>query len=168
MNLIILGAGGYGQTVADVAEQSGLYEEVLFLDDKSKLENVVGKCDDYNKYKDCHIYPAFGNNEMRLYWVKKLEIEGFSVPTLKHPSAYISPKSILEQGCIVLPHAIINTNCKIDKGCIINCGAIIDHGCFIDEGCHICLGAIVKAENRITKYSKIEAGEVIQARTYPV
>ena len=33
MKLIILGAGGYGQTIADVAEQLGY--EVSFLDDNS-------------------------------------------------------------------------------------------------------------------------------------
>jgi len=168
MKLIILGAGGYGQTVADIAEQSGLYEKILFLDDNSTAENVVGKCNDYKDYKDFSIYPAFGNNEMRSSWIEKLETEGFSVPTLIHPSAYISPKSMVEQGCVILPHAVINTRCKISKGCIINCSAIIDHGCIIEEGCHICLGAIIKAENRIAKNTKIEAGEVIQARTFLV
>ena len=168
MNLIILGAGGYGQTVADIAEQSGLFEHVLFLDDNSTSENVIGKCSDYKNFKDFNIYPAFGNNEMRLSWIEKLDAEGFSVPTLMHPSAYISPKSVIDHGCVILPHAVINTNCKIEKGCIINCSAIIDHGCVIEHGCHICLGAIVKAENRITRYTKIEAGEVVQARTFPV
>lgn len=56
----------------------------------------------------------------------------------------------------------------IHRGCVINLGAIIDHGCIIEEGCHICLGAIVKGENRIKRLTKIEAGEVIQARKWPV
>ena len=55
MKLIILGAGGYGQTVADVAEQSGEYEEIHFLDDNSTADNVIGKCEDFVKYKDCLI-----------------------------------------------------------------------------------------------------------------
>ena len=37
-----------------------------------------------------------------------------------------------------------------------------------EQGCHICLGAIVKGENRIAALSKIEAGEVVQLRQYPV
>lgn len=40
--------------------------------------------------------------------------------------------------------------------------------CVIEEGVHICLGAIVKAENRISKCMKIEAGTVIENRTYPL
>ena len=31
--LMILGAGGYGKTVADVAAQLGCYEQIVFLDD---------------------------------------------------------------------------------------------------------------------------------------
>ena len=42
MKLVIIGAGGYGQTVCDVAEQSGKYEEIVFLDDNKIAENVVG------------------------------------------------------------------------------------------------------------------------------
>lgn len=168
MKLIILGAGGYGQTVADVAEQFGDYEEIYFLDDNSKADNVIGKCEDFVKYKDCAIYPAFGNNQIRLEWIEKLLAEGISVPTIIHNSAYTSPKSNIGVGCVVLPQAVINTNCTIGKGCIINCNATIDHGCVIEDGVHICLGAIVKAENRIAKYTKIEAGEVVQARTFPV
>mgnify|MGYP004528608947 CR=1 FL=1 len=168
MKLIILGAGGYGQTVADIAEQSGDYEEIHFLDDNSKADNVIGKCEDFVKYKDCAIYPAFGNNSLRIEWIDKLMVEDISVPTLIHKSAYISAKANIGYGTVVLPHSIINTNCKIGNGCIINCNSTIDHGCIIEDGVHICLGAIVKAENKIEKNTKIEAGEVIQARTFPV
>lgn len=47
MQLIILGAGGYGRTVADIARQSGRYSEIHFLDDNSTDTLVIGKCADY-------------------------------------------------------------------------------------------------------------------------
>lgn len=166
--LIILGAGGYGHTVADIAEQSCLYETIVFLDDFSNSDDVIGKCDIYKQYKESHIYPAFGNNKIRLTWIERLEKEGFTIPILIHKTAYVSPKTKLGNGTIVLPHAIINTNCVIEKGCIINCGAIIDHGCIIEQGCHICLGAIIKAENRIKQLTKVEANVVIHARLFSV
>lgn len=168
MKLIILGVGGYGQTVADIAEQSEEYEKIYFLDDSPIADNVIGKCDDYAKYKDSAIYPAFGDNSLRLAWIGELLTEGFIVPSIIHKSAYISPKSTIGSGTVILPHSVINTNCQIGKGCIINCNSTIDHGCVIEDGVHICLGAIVKAENRIAKYTKIEAGEVVQSRTFPV
>ena len=168
MRLVILGAGGYGQTVADVASQLNRYDEILFLDDNATI--AVGKCQEYVQYIDSNteIYPAFGNNESRLRWIRCMLEDGATVPTLIHPTAYVSPKASVECGNVILPHAIVNTSCHLGKGCIINCGAIIDHGCVIEDGVHICLGAIVKGDNRIKTCTKIEAGEVIQARIYPV
>ena len=170
MRLIILGAGGYGRTVADVAAQTGMYESILFLDDNSLSEDVIGKCSDYSAYADENtiFYPAFGNNEGRVSWLNRLIENGCKIATLVHPTAYVSPTVHIAEGVAVLPHAIVNTGCKVKAGCIINCGTIIDHGCVLEEGVHVCLGAIVKAENRIPRCMKIEAGEIVANRTYPV
>ena len=162
--LIILGAGGYGQTVADVAEQLGY--DVVFLDDNS--DKAIDVCANYEKYKDDYIdfYPAFGNNEGRVAWLNRLSASGCTTPTLIHPTAYVSPKATIQDGTVVLPKAIVNTGTVIKHGCIINCGAIIDHGCTLEDGVHVCLGAIVKAENHIPACVKVEAGTVINNREY--
>lgn len=128
----------------------------------------MGKCCDYAKFKNDEIYPAFGNNTARLKWMNRLISEGYKVPTIIHSTAYISPRASVDIGTVVLPKSIINTDTRVGKGCIINCGAIIDHGCIIEDGCHICLGAIIKGENRISSCTKIEAGEVIAMREYPI
>jgi UDP-N-acetylbacillosamine N-acetyltransferase len=114
------------------------------------------------------LIPAFGNNEFRLSWCEKIIAAGGTLATLIHPTAYISPLSSIAHGTVILPHAIINTNVVVEKGCIINLGAIVDHDCIIEEGVHLCLGCIVKGENRVERLSKIEAGEVIPARQWPV
>ena len=170
MQLIILGAGGYGRTVADVAAQTGAYSEIFFLDDNSTAPDVLGKCAEFVRFRDGQtaFYPAFGNNESRLAWLSRLREAGCAIPTIIHPTAYVSPTAQIESGTAVLPHAVVNTNCTVKSGCIVNCGAIVDHGCVLEEGVHVCLGAIVKAENRIPRCLKIEAGEVVQNRAYPL
>lgn len=169
MRLVILGAGGYGQTVADLARQSGIYDTILFLDDNASGPDVAGKCGDYLQFADenTQMYPAFGNNEMRLIWMKRLAQAGIPLLTLVHASAYVSPTVQIEPGCMILPKAVVNTGCQVKCGCIINLGAVIDHGCILEEGVHVCLGAIVKAENRIPACSKVEAGQIIQNHTFP-
>lgn len=174
--LVILGAGGYGRTVADVARQSGRYDSVLFLDDHAVGENIMGPCADYTNfsaYNDFNgmvteMYPAFGDNKSRLVWLDKLKEAGLPVATIVHPTAYVSPTAQVGVGCVILPGAIVNTACRVERGCIVNCGAIVDHGCVLEEGVHVCLGAIVKAENRIPAGMKIEAGQVVENRTYPL
>lgn len=168
--LVILGAGGYGRTVADVATQSGDFSNIRFLDDSSTAGDILGKCADYPKFidSDTVFCPAFGNNKVRMDWLCRLEASGCALLTLVHATAYVSPTATIGQGTVVLPHAVVNTGVKIGKGCLINCGAIVDHGCVIEDGVHLCLGSIVKAENRIAALQKIEAGEVIETRSFPV
>ena len=170
MRLIILGVGGYGRTVADVAAQTGAYDEIHFLDDNAQAEDVIGKCADFSAHADENtiFYPAFGNNEGRVSWLKRLSEKGCKIAVIVHPTAYVSPTACMAEGNVILPHAVVNTGCEIKAGCIVNCGAIVDHGCVLEEGVHVCLGAIVKAENRIPRLMKIEAGQVIENRTYPV
>ena len=156
--LIILGAGGYGLTVTDVAHQLNYSTTVL---DDADPDHPLSSFQSYIDSSTSFI-PAFCNNAFRVEWINRIEESGGQLATLIHPTAYISPTATINPGTVVLPHAIINIDVVIDRGCIINLGAIVDHGCILEEGVHICLGAIVKGENRIEKCSKIEAGEVVE------
>ena len=166
MRLVILGAGGYGRNIVDLVEQSGRYTEIRFLDDFNR--GAIGNCEDFQKFAgaDTEFYPAFGNNALRMDWLKKLIACGCTVASIVHPTAYVSPKTAIGRGVAILPRAIVNTGTVIGDGCIVNCGSIVDHDCVLGEGIHVCLGAIVKAENHIPALEKIEAGQVIANRTY--
>ena len=148
---------------------SGAVYQLVFANPLA-APDVMGVCCDFAQMIDdkTAFYPAFGNNETRMSWLHRLMESGCNVPTIIHPTAYVSPTARVMPGTVALPYAIVNTGCEIKAGCIVNCGAIIDHGCVLEEGVHVCLGAIVKAENRIPRCMKIEAGEVVQNRTYPL
>lgn len=158
-NLIVMGAGGYARTVADIAEQLG-YRVLAMLDDRD-IHQPLCSFTDYLS-DDVLFIPAFGNNEFRLQWCQRITSAGGKLATLIHPSAYVSPKATVGTGVVILPHAVINTGTIIGDGCIINLSAIVDHDCIIENGCHICLGAIVKGENRVRYCTKVEAGKVIE------
>lgn len=168
--IIFLGAGGFAQTLADILQQDKIYDEILFLDDTKIGENIIGKCDEFIKFKNenTDMYPAFGNNEIRKKWFNKLQQQNINVPTIIHSSAYISPMAKVEKGVVVLPKAIINTNCLIKQGCIVNCGAIIDHDNILEDFVHVCIGVMIKAGNNIPSSLKIEAGQVIMNGQYPL
>ena len=169
--LLILGAGGYGRTVEDIARQLGCYQKIAFLDDgKAGTPGVLGNCEDFLQFADdsTEMYPAFGNNEVRLAWLQRFEEHGIRVPVIVHPSAYVSPQATLYSGVTVLPKAVINTGTVVHNGAIINIGVLIDHDCIIEAGCHLAPGVIVKAENRIPTLMKLEAGTVIENRQYPL
>ena len=168
--LLILGAGGYGKTVADLAQQLGCYQKIAFLDDGKSGPGILGSCGEYWQFCDenTEVYPAFGNNAVRMKWLEQLQEEGIMLPTLVHPRAYVSPTAKLGEGTVVLPMAVVNTGVTVGNGCIINIGALIDHDSVIEDGCHLAPGAIVKAENRIPGMEKIDSGTVIENRQYPL
>lgn len=166
--LIILGSGGYGRVVADVAEQLGKYESIRFLDDNDTRNDILGKCADYADFADenTEFYPAFGNNDLRMKWIDEILEKGLNIATIIHPTAYISPTVTIDVGTVILPKAAINSYTQIGKGVLVNMGALIDHNCALGDGCHICLGAMIKADNHIPAGLKIEAGQVVENRTY--
>lgn len=169
MRLIILGSGGHGKVVADIAEQIGKYDEIFFLDDAiDDNPQILGKCEEFEKYNtpDIEMYPAFGNNLRRIMWEKKIEYAGIKLAKIIHPLAYVSPKAEIADGCVIMPFAVINTGTVLRQACIINIGALVDHDCVLDEGCHIAPGAIVKGENNLPKGTKVDSGEVIALQLY--
>ena len=162
--LVILGAGGYGRTVQDVAEQLGYTCTVL---DDADPSHPLSSFTDFIR-EGVEYIPAFGNNEFRLSWCDRITQAGGQLATLIHPTAYVSPKASIESGTVVLPHAVVNTDVVVKRGGIINLGAMIDHGCMIEEGVHVCLGAVVKGENHLPRCVKIEAGQIVERGEYPL
>ena len=163
--LVILGAGGYANTVKDVAEQLG-YEIVAMLDDK-----LPGfELDTYTRYiaDNVEFAVAFGNNEFRLSWITKLTSSGAQLATLIHPSAYVSPKASVAPGTVVMPGSVVNTGCHLHTGCIVNIGSLVDHDCVLMDGVHLAPGCVVKGENRIPRGCKIESGVVVERGQFPL
>lgn len=186
MRLIIIGAGGHGQAVCEVAGALQKYntrdenKNIIFLDDRYRdvanreqkygtvVYKIVGMCDEYWKYinQDTEFYPAFGDNKIRLEWEERIAKAGGKLATIIHPTAYIAKSVVIKSGTVIFPKAMINTGCMVGSACIINMGAIVDHGCVLDDACHINSGAIVMAENYVPKYTKVDGGEVIEIRKW--
>lgn len=158
-SLLIIGAGGHGQVVAEVAVDCG-YSEIAFIDDTS--DRAIGKISEIEKFKEKYtdLFIGIGNNRLREQLFEWAEEMGFCIPILVHPTAYISRTAVIEKGIIVEPMAIVNARSVIRKGTIVSIGAVIDHDVEIGKYSHINAGAIIKAGTEIDDYTKIDAGEV--------
>lgn len=165
-NLLILGAGGMGHMIYEMVGEFGGYDKVSFLDDAKKESAVVGKLVDYQDFRgeyDCAI-AAFGDNKLRVSWIEKLIACGYTVPSVIHPSAVVSPSVEIGVGCFVLPRAVINTRAKLEMGCLVNSGAVVDHDAVLEKGCHISLGSVIRAYCQIAACRKVADGKVVYAR----
>ena len=159
MNLLILGAGEYGQLVKELARNK--FTTIDFLDDNSPV--AIGKLEDYkklrNKYQNAVV--AIGNNEVRAQWIDRLEEAGYDLPIILSDRAYISPSAVIESGCIVEPMAAINSNTKVEKGSIISSGAVVNHNAIVHKCCHIDCNAIVGADAVVPEKMNLNYGQVI-------
>lgn len=165
-NILILGAGGHGKVVREVAlsivdDYIPRYSKVDFLDDYA--DEAIGKIQDLKDYVEIYdeVFCGIGNNSVRKDLLKKAEKLGYEIPILIHPTAYISASAIIGKGTVVEPKAIVNTNSIIGKGSIISVGAIVDHDVIIEKYVHVNAGAICKAGSKIEEGRKLEAGEVV-------
>ena len=163
-NLLILGAGGFGKTIAEMAVESREYDRISFLDDNSADPRVLGRLEEYPRF--AHGYQkalvAIGDNRLRLELIEKLRKAGYQLPAFVFRPAYLSPSAQLGEGCLILPGAVVNTGARLGRGVLVNCGAVIDHEAQVGDGAHICLNAVVKAAARVEVCCKIEAGQVVE------
>lgn len=157
--LLILGAGGHGKVVSEIAQLMKQWEEIAFLDDREDISEVlgipiVGKLADLSALRSEYEYAfvAIGSNTARLKWTEKLSHHDFKIPTLIHPSSTVSAKSFIEEGTVIMAGAVINPDTKIGRSCIINTASTIDHDCILQEGVHtspgVHLGGTVKVGKR--------------------
>ena len=120
-NLIILGAGGHGRVVADIARLMSCYREIVFLDDKPPADGFPyrygGTCDAFRLYLENNDFViGIGNAVIRHRFQNDIEEAGGHIATLIHPSAVISPDVEIGRGTVVMAGAIVNTGTRIGKG----------------------------------------------------
>lgn len=103
--LILLGAGGQGRVVADIALHTGLYSEIGFLDDDQGVADtglpfpLLGSFSEYGKWLgEADFAVAIGNNAVRETVQDRLTAAGASLATLIHPRAFVASRVTLGAG----------------------------------------------------------------------
>jgi UDP-perosamine 4-acetyltransferase len=174
--LLVLGGGGHGKVVADIARACG-YRLVGFADaDPAKLDSVVEPggvrvvvLQDEVLTAARHGEPlpqgagavalAVGDNRVRLDLAKTLAQA--HLPVLAHPTAVISPSARIARGTVVFPLTAVNADARIGAAVIVNTAAVVEHDCVIGDGVHISPGAVLAGGVRVGERSWIGAGATV-------
>lgn len=143
--LKIVGCGGHGRVVADIAR--ALNEPISgFLDDNvaaapgnlcvegpilALLPLLVGSH---------RFVVGIGDAEARRRIVNLVLSIGGELTTLIHPNAVIAPDVTIGAGTVVMAGAIVNTGTQIGCFAVINTGAIIDHDNTIEDNVQVAPG----------------------------
>lgn len=163
---MIIGAGGHGKVIADIAACMG-YKDIGFLDDTKEKSTCLGypvmdKIDARKNYvNNTEFFVAIGNAEARKKILENLLNENLSIATLIHPRAVIANSVLIEKGTVVMAGAVINPNSRIGKGCIINTGATVDHDNYLEDYVHVSVGSHLAGNVYVGSETWIGAGAVV-------
>jgi sugar O-acyltransferase (sialic acid O-acetyltransferase NeuD family) len=152
--ILLIGGGGHCKSVIDVIEQEGKYEITGIIDKKELIgQDVLGykviACDDdleklFSQYKYAFVTVGqIKSNSLRVKLFNILKEIGYELPVIISPLAYVSKHAKIEEGTVVLHHALVNANAKIGVNCIINTKALIEHDARVENNVHISTGVII-------------------------
>lgn len=164
-SLLIVGAGNFPPEVEELARLNG-YDNFAYIDDNpnARCQPVIGPLMLLSKYRKDYsdAIVAFGNNQNRLLQTKVLHDAGYNIPTLIHPTAYISPNAEIAPGCIIRAQVVVSRYVKLGLATILNVGALIDHDVVIGEGSHILMGAVIRNMVKLPPLSRVESNQVVE------
>ena len=158
--LILVGGGGHCKSCVDVIEQEGTYRISGIVDVQEKLHHkildyqIIASDVDLprlvNEYENFLItLGQIKRSDKRIQLFEKIKDLGGKLPVIVSPLAYVSRHSRIEEGTIIMHHALVNAGATIGKNCIINTKALVEHDAVIENHCHIATDAVINGGVRI-------------------
>jgi sugar O-acyltransferase (sialic acid O-acetyltransferase NeuD family) len=171
MKIIIVGAGGHGQVVAESLQAraaAGSDIEILgFVDDGPVARHrfpVLGSVADLRAIPHDAAIVAIGDNITRDRLSERLRSSGERIISAIHPTAIVVGGVEIDDGAMVCAGAIAATGAAIGRGVILNTGSSIDHHCRVGEYAHIAPGAHLGGEVSIGRRVLVGIGARVLPR----
>lgn len=165
--LAVLGAGGHGGVVKDVAELVG-WERITFFDDNKINDGPSGLMNLTNfdaliesRAEFDAAFVAIGDNKIRLSKIRVLMSLNVKVAILIHPSAVISRTARLKEGTLIGANCVVQNDVSIGVGSIVNTNATVEHDVVIGDGVHISPSACVCGSAHISNLAWVGANAVV-------
>lgn len=170
--IIIVGASmdGHAGVVLDVLAEIGGYEVVGFVDNTPSLQNtnvngipVLGSTDNLDTLviPSEYVHIAIGDNIARGRLFRLLKLRGLKIANIIHPTAIISRRAEISEGCFVGPRVAINNGVTIGSASIINTGAIVEHDNKIGFAVHLAPGSKTAGRVQIDDFVFVGVGATI-------
>lgn len=169
-NLLILGAGGFGHAIAEMAQILDRWECIYFVDDRwpeqkqagcysiiSNIENL-----EFINSNNFDAIVAVGNNQVRQKWHHLILDLAIPLTRIIHPNTVISPSVKIGQGVCIMAGCVIGANTIIQDGVILNIGTLLDHDVIVGNFAHLSVGVKVASNNIIPASTFLEVGSIME------
>lgn len=169
-DIVLIGFGGHGKSVADCIERQGKYRIIGYTDLKlhsSCRYDYLGTDEVSDELYQRGVRNAaicigyLGRGSIRENLFDRLKSIGYTFPTIIDPSAIVSESAELGEGTFVGKLAVINAEAKVGKMAIINTKGLIEHECVVGDFTHIAVGAVLCGGVLVGKSSFIGANSTI-------
>ena len=175
MRVLVVGAGGHGQVVADcllrMAEAGASISPIGFVDDNPTLVGniylqlpVLGTVAAIATIPHDGLILGIGQNRTRRNLYATLSAEGQRFVAAIHPRAIIAPDVTIGIGTLICAGAIVNTGSHIGENVIINTGATVDHGNRIGDHAHVAPGVHLGGDVTIREGALVGIGATVMAQ----
>lgn len=155
--MYLYGASGHAKVIIDILRANQIEINGL-VDDNPNVQELLGISVLHQSNGLSPFIVSIGNNQIRKTIAEQLKT---SFGKAIHPSAIISPNSLIDEGTVVMQGAIVQSCATIGKHCIINTGASVDHECVIEDYVHISPHATLCGNVHVGEGSWVAAGSVV-------
>jgi len=169
--LVILGTRWLAEELFDLVSEMPDYEVVGFVENlepercRERLEGLPIMWVDKLPGLDPGVRAVCGiSTTHRWRYVEQVRALGVSFATLRHPSARVSGRARLGEGCIVSSFVNVSTQTEVGEHVFINRGALIGHHTRISEYCSIQPGANIAGLVTIGPRTYIGMGAIVRDR----
>ena len=171
--IILIGSGGHATSCVDVIESTEQFEICGFVSEDKKIGSkflgypILSNLKNINIIKKItkNVIIAFGS----IYECNKRSIvfdylkkKDFNFQTIISPNSYLSKRSSVKAGTIIMHGANVNANVKIGENCIINSNSLIEHDVSVGFNSHISTSATINGGVKIGKNCFIGSRSVIK------
>ena len=158
----VIGASSFGRLVRALLVDTG-HGFAGFLDDFATGPDILGPLDKLREpgFPDrVSLALAIGYRDLEArLGVFRLALEqGFQLPALVHPRAYVSTEAALGPGCIVMAGASVDAFARVEGACVLWPGSIVSHDARIGENTFISPNATVCGFSQVGHSSFLGAG----------
>lgn len=115
---------------------------------------------DFAKAAPFSFIVGIGDNAVRQRLFLKLKESGEPF-TLRHPLSFISQRTIVGKGTVIMPSVVVNTGATIHDNVILNTSCSIDHDCVIGAHSHICPGVHLAGGVKVGAGTMIGTGSAV-------
>lgn len=172
MRVLILGAGGHAQVVADALwaahrEGAPAYPIGYVDDDKGLIGQrrlglpVLGDSGAVAQIEHDAVVLGIGSNRIRRRLYDALSEAGECILAVRHPRAVVAQDVELPAGCVLCAGAIVNPGTRLGVNVILNTGCTVDHHNRIGDHAHIAPGAHLGGDVHVGEGTLVGIGAVV-------